>query len=169
MTAIDKLLDHILTVAHEQAIELDDADQKARVEVWRDIQAGKLNAEDFEDESMGYDAALTRDAHEATVGEVVTAVARETECRNDLCWLLSLFHMRADADGWRVVLHEYPPSPEDCERIGELAARYGVDVSVAQNDAPEPEPVPDAPAGDDVEPLAWMDTLAGGRRVDAVD
>jgi len=163
MTAIDELLDHILTVAHEQAIELDDADQKARVEVWRDIQAGKLNAEDFEDESMGYDAALTRDAHEATVGEVVVAVARETECRNDLCWLLTLFHARRDATGWRVVMREYPPSPEDCERIGELAARYGVAVSVAQNEALEPEPVPDAPARDaemPENPLDWLSELA---------
>lgn len=33
----------------------------------------------------------------------------------------------------------------------------------------EPVPVSDEPAGDDVEPMAWFDALAGGRRHSAVD
>lgn len=77
---------------------------------------------------------------EPTDYEKVEALQRRVaELEAVLHWLLSLFHARRDATGWRVVMHEYPPSPEDCERIGELAARYGVDVSVAQNDAPTNE------------------------------
>lgn len=32
-----------------------------------------------------------------------------------------------------------------------------------------PEPVPDAPAGDDLDSMAWITSLANGRQHDAVD
>ncbi len=104
---------------------------------------------------------------EAAFADIEALQQRVAELEAALHWLLLLFHMRHDDAGWRVVMREYPPSPEDCERSGELAARYGVAVSVAPDAAPEP--VPDAPAGDDVEPMARFDTLANGRRHDAVD
>lgn len=81
MADIDKLLDYILTRAHDYAIELDDADLKARVETWRRIQAGELNLGDFDDDSMEYDAACAYDARKGTVGMVTTEVAYASELK----------------------------------------------------------------------------------------
>ena len=102
---------------------------------------------------------------EAAFADIEALQQRVAELEAALHWLLSLFHMRHDDTGWRVVMHEYPPSPEDAQRIGELAARYGVAVSVAQNAAPEP--VPDAPAGEAEmpdNPLDWLSELARDER-----